>query len=506
MVKLKKFVFIIANTSWYGKRYWQSYPYSLALLTAILKKDGYDVSLIDANLENLNEEEIKARVKALDTNYVLISGMTLEYKECVHRTFELVKEVNKDIITVLGGIYPTLSIGVAVLDHNIDFIIRSEGEERLPALLREIEGNGEFNKVDGLAYRKKGETEFTINPVIERVKDPDKFPLPDYKNFNMDNYLNFGQKYTQNFQFRRYPVGQTIVSKGCSYRCTFCSSARIYGDDVVFRSPEHVLAEIDMLVKDYGIKELIIVDDNILLDRKRFLAILQGLIDRKYDLQWKNNNMAVWLMDDEIIDKMRESGCYQITLSIESGSAKTLRLMKKPVILEKTYPIIEKIKSAGIELCSNFIIGYPGETWEDIRQTFKYAEEIDIDYVLFSIATPLPRTELYEIAKQQKLLPEDFSFENPKYYGFGKGLITTEEFTPFELEVVRAFEWDRINFKTEAKKAKIASMCGITMDELEHWRKETRRSVGVNVKSADQRWDMSNGLRKQEEPLIQAKK
>ena len=257
-----------------------------------------------------------------------------------------------------------------------------------------------------------------------------------------------------------------------------------------------------MLVKDYGIKELIFVDDNILLDRKRFLEMLQGLIDRKYDLQWKNNNMAIWLMDEEVIEKMYESGCYQITVSIESGSPNTLRLMKKPVILDKTYPIIKKIKSLGIELCSNFIIGYPGETWEDIRQTFRYAEDIDIDYVLFSIATPLPKTELYEIAKNQKLLPEDFSFENPKYYGFGKGLITTNEFTPFELEVVRAFEWDRINFKTEEKKAKIARMCGITMEELEQWRRETRKSVGVNVRSADQRWEgMSNGERKIEERI-----
>ena len=502
-MKIKKFVFIIANTSWFGKRYWQNSPYTLALLTGILKKDGYDVGLIDANLENLNEEEVKARVRALNPNFVLISALTLEYKECVHKTFELVKEVNKDIITILGGIYPTLSIQVAVADPNIDFIIRSEGEERLPALLKEIEGNKEFDKVDGLAYRKEGESTPIINPVINRVTDLDQFPLPDYKNFNMNNYLNFGQKYTQNFQFRRYPVGQTIVSRGCYYRCTFCSSARIYGDDVVLRSSKHVLAEIDMLVKDYGIKELIFVDDNILLDRKRFLEILQGLIDRKYDLQWKNNNMAIWLMDEEILEKMHESGCYQITVSIESGSPHTLRLMKKPVILDKTYPIIEKIKSLGIELCSNFIIGYPGETWEDIRQTFRYAEEIDIDYVLFSIAQPLPKTELYEIAKNQKLLPEDFSFENPKYYGFGKGLLTTDEFTPFELEVVRAFEWDRINFKTEEKKAKIARMCGITMEELEQWRRETRKSVGVNVRSADQRWkSMENGEKRIEERLV----
>ncbi|MDP3733879.1 MAG: radical SAM protein [Nanoarchaeota archaeon] len=481
----QKFVFIIANTAWYGKRYWQSSPTTLAILTAILKRDGYDVGLIDANLENLTENQVKARIVEYNPHYVLVSGMTLEYKECVHKIFELAKQVNPDIITILGGIYPTLSINVAVLDQNIDFIIRSEGEERLPELLLEIRGKKEFDKVDGLAYQKPGEKTFTINPTIKRIKNLDQFPLPDYSNFDMDKYINIRQKYTQNFYFKRLPVGQIMTSRGCYYHCTFCSSARIYGNDVVFRSPEHTLAEIDMLVKNYGIKELNFVDDNILIDRKKFLAILDGLIERKYDLQWKNNNMAVWLMDDEILEKMKASGCYQITLSIESGSPHTLRLMKKPVILEKTYPIFKKIKELGMELICRFIIGYPGETWDDIRQTFRYAEDIDVDYVLFSIATPFERTELYEVAKRENFLPADFNFEDPKYYGFGKGLITTKEFTPSELEILRAFEWDRINFKTEAKKKKIVEVCGITLEELEIWRKETRRKCGVDVEAAN---------------------
>ncbi len=487
----ENFLFIIANTAWYGKRYWQSSPATLALLTAILRQEGYNVRLIDANLENLDEEQLKQRIKTENPHYVLVSGMTVEYKECVHKTFEIVKQFNKKIITILGGIYPTLSIHIATLDQNIDFIIRSEGEERLPELLREIHDKKEFEKVDGLAYHKPGKTEFTVNPVIKRIKNLDQFPIPDYSNFNMDKYLNVNQKYTQNFYFKRLPVGQIMTSRGCYYHCTFCSSARIYGNDVVFRSPEHVLSEIDMLVKKYGIKELNFVDDNILIDRKKFLTLLQGLIDRKYDLQWKNNNMAVWLMDEEILTKMKESGCYQITLSIESGSPHTLRLMKKPVILENTYKIFKKIKELGMELICRFIIGYPGETWDDIRQTFHYAEEIDVDYVLFSIATPFERTEMYEVAKRGNYLPSDFDFENPKYYGFGKGLITTSEFTPHELEILRAFEWDRINFKTEEKKKKVAEMCGITIEELEIWRKQTRRNCGVDVEAANLRSDVN---------------
>jgi MoaA/NifB/PqqE/SkfB family radical SAM enzyme len=190
-------------------------------------------------------------------------------------------------------------------------------------------------------------------------------------------------------------------------------------------------------------------------------------------------------MDDEMLGLMKESGCYQITVSIESGHPRTLERIRKPLKLDQISSTLAKIKKLDIELISNFVIGFPGETMDEIRETFRYAEAIDIDYVLFSIATPLPATELYDICRKEKCIPEDFSFETFDYYGFGRGVITTDEFTPIELQVLRAFEWDRINFKTEEKKKKIARMLGITMEELERWRTETRRSVGVNVDSAD---------------------
>lgn len=486
-MKIKKFVFIIPNTSWFEKRYWECFPYTLGLLIAILRKQGYIVEIIDANLKNLSEEDLRKRIEISKPSLVGISALTLEYRQCVHRSFQIVKEINKNIITILGGIYPTLSIEIAGRDRNIDFFIRGEGEYRLIHLLKEIENNKEFDKVDGLSYWKNDPFELIINPFVERVENLDELPFPDYSSFDMNRYMNFGQKYTQNFQFRRFPVGQTITTRGCPYQCTFCSSNRIYGRKITMRSAENVLKEIEILVKKYGMKELIIVDDNFLLNRERALKIMQGIIERKYDLVWKSNNLPIFLMDDEIIEKMKESGCYQVSVSIESGCPNTLKRMKKPINLDKIKPVIEKIKKEGVELISNFVIGFPGDTWEDIRECFQYAESIDIDYVLFSIATPLPATELYDTCIKGNVLPQDFSFENFKYYGFGKGVITTKDFVPFELEVLRAFEWDRINFKTEERRTKIARMLGITLEELEEWRKETRRKIGVNINIADQR-------------------
>ena len=149
---------------------------------------------------------------------------------------------------------------------------------------------------------------------------------------------------------------------------------------------------------------------------------------------------------------------------------------------------MEAMREKGFdEICSNFIVGFPGDTWDDIRETFNFADQLRndglLDYCLFSIATPLPGTELADIAMDGGFLPPDF--DPNQFYGFGKGLITTKHFTPLELQTLRAYEWDRINFKTEADKVKTSRMLGITMEELEAWRKETRRETGVKISLVD---------------------
>jgi anaerobic magnesium-protoporphyrin IX monomethyl ester cyclase len=484
-MKIKNFIFIIPNTSWFDNRYWHNFPYTVGLLSAVLIKHGYEVQIIDANLENLSEESLRERITAIRPSIVAISAMTIMYAECIRRSFKIVKDVGQDIITLIGGIYPTLSLDIAAKDKNIDYIISGEGEGRIIALLQAIESGSGFDKIDGLTYKVNRGLNYVTNPAHKFLADLDTLPLPDYKIFDMQKYMNYGQKFTQNFQFRAFPYAETMTSRGCPYRCIFCSSSHLYGDRPIrYRSTKHILSEIDMLVKDYRIKEVIFLDDSFLQSKQRAIEIMQALIDRDYGLLWKSNNLSIFLMDDKVLEMMKKSGCYQLSVSIESGHPRTLKRIRKPVDLKKIQHTISRIKELDIELISNFVIGFPGETMDEIRETFRYSEEIDIDYVLFSIATPLPGTELYEMCKTYKCLPKDFNFETFDFYGFGRGVITTDEFTPFELQVLRAFEWDRINFKTEEKKKKIAKMIGVTVEELDQWRKETRQKLGVDVEAA----------------------
>lgn len=489
-MKIDKFLFIIPNTAWFKKRYWHNFPYAEALLAAILKQNGYDVDIIDANINNYSEDELRKNIIELNPRIIGIGEMALEYKDSVHKSFEIIKKVNPDIITVIGGVYPTICPDIVKKDVNIDYFVFGEGEKRLPALLKAIESGNGFAGIDGIAYREGNE--LIDNPTMgKNAVAIENLSLPDYSRFDMTRYMNHTQKYTQNFMFKQLPVAITMTSRGCPFKCGFCCSKELYAQVIRTMSPERVLKEVDMLVDDYGAREIVFVDDNILFPKDRAIAIMNGLIERKKrgkDLVWKSNNLPIQNMDDEILEKMVESGCYQVIVSIESGSQKTLKRMRKPIDLKKAEKTLGKIKLRNFDnVSSNFVIGYPGDTWDDIREGFRWVESmIDqglLHYAVFHIATPFPKTELYEICKRGSYLPEGFNFEN--FYGFGKSVITTPEFTPFELQVVRAFEWDRINFKTLEQKRIVAKMHGITLDELEVWRTETRRKLGLHIKSID---------------------
>ncbi|MBT5471668.1 MAG: B12-binding domain-containing radical SAM protein [Nitrospina sp.] len=489
------FTWVIPNTRWFGKRYWNHIPYVEGILTAVLRRENISVSVIDANGSDLSQEELTSQLSDLGPNIVGVSCMSVEYRKSAHACFEITKNISNQIETVFGGVYPSLSPAAAFANEDIDFLVIGEGEERLPNLIRAIKAGGGFHKIDGLMYRKNGGV--INNPQAGvGVVDLDAIPYPDYSDYDMKLLMNWGAKYTQNFQFKQFPVGMTMTSRGCPYRCTYCAAGKDLNpindrNNVRGRSPENVLGEIDYLREQYGIRELIMVDDSLLLPSERAIGFMKGMAERREngsDLVWKSNNLDIRHFNEEILDWMKASGCYQLTFSLESGSQNTLKRMKRGYSIKKGVKMMEAMRKKGFdEICSNFIVGFPGDTWDDIRETFNFADQLRndglLDYCLFSIATPLPGTELADTAMEGGFLPADF--DPTQFYGYGKGLITTEHFTPNELQTLRSYEWDRINFKNEPDKIKTSRMLGITLEELETWRKETRRQTGVEVATVD---------------------
>ena len=190
-------------------------------------------------------------------------------------------------------------------------------------------------------------------------------------------------------------------------------------------------------------------------------------------------------------DLMYESGCRYIDIAIESGSERVINeIVKKPIDHKQAIRLVKYARKKGIFVSSNFIIGFPGETWDEILETISFAEILNVDYAKIFIAIPLKNTEMYDQAVEQNLLKDD-SAESVWTSG---GMLETKEFSSEDLTIFRAYEWERINFSDIKKRKKIADRMGISLDELSIIRKRTllnarnkvaNRTISNNKKDGD---------------------
>lgn len=473
-----KILLLVPNYSWFGKRAWNTLPFAIPILAAILKK--YTLKIIDANIHNYSEEELADILENEDAGIVLISVISYDYNKIYHRMAEIVKQVSPNCILCMGGVYVTTCIEHVMADENIDIGMMGHAEERLEPLIDALMDN-DFEAIqhtEGIAFRKEGEV--VINQLVSNVADLTEMVKPDYSLTDIKKYINREESLTTNFvNESKKHFANILSSYGCPYNCIFCASRSISGRKVVARPADDVLDELDYLVNECNIELLNIMDDNILFDRERANYIFSEIIRRNYNIEIRIDNLAIWHLDEEMLCLLKRAGCTRMGVSIESGCERVLhKIIRKPLKLEIVKPIRELCRKVGILMQANFIIGFPGETWEEIRESLKFAEECDFDLISIHIATPLPKTDLYDYAIETGALSSDFSFFDNTHFGMGVGYLTTEEFTPNELEILRAYEWDRINFSTPEKRQRACEILEITEAELKEYRKQTRINVG----------------------------
>jgi anaerobic magnesium-protoporphyrin IX monomethyl ester cyclase len=226
--------------------------------------------------------------------------------------------------------------------------------------------------------------------------------------------------------------------------------------------------------RDYGIRSVVFEDDNMLMaEGGRFARRLFGLmIEKELGLKWSAIAFAVFLLTDELLELMEQSGCVGINIAIESGNPRVLKdiVQKRALNLNKVPEQIAKIKSRNMYCIANFIIGFPGEKWSEIRETIDFAEHCGADYVKFFVAVPLYGTKLYDYALRVGALECDG--DAPKT-DWRHSQISSEEWTSRDISILRAYEWDRINF-SPTRIAGVSALWGMGVDELQAIRKETR--------------------------------
>ena len=463
-----KILLILPNSKWADRNaFWHLHPYSLGLLVAMLDKNSYDIHILDTNIDNLSLEEFGEKIRQLQPDLVGISVLANEFGITGHKAAAVVKQISKDILVVIGGVYPTTRPDTVLEDPNMDYAVLGEGEYVFPQLLKYIQAQGELPSA-GIAYREEGKG--IIKPQVTFIQDIDVLPYADYSNIDFYRYANESFKHVVDAP-RALPFAKLCTSRGCPIGCTFCQVETISGRNTRFQSPSRIVDEIEYLVEKYGIKAIDFLDDNFLGNRRRSIGLFNEIIRRKVPIVWNAANVSSFFLSESLLDLMKEAGCVYVSIAVESGVPRVLKeLFHKPVKLDHTAKMFAYCRKLGLDTTSLWVIGAPGETWEEIRTTIRVAEDMNSDYTKLNVVVPYPGTIMFDMAVKGGYLAKDFNFGT---LGWGQATLTTEEFNPQELTILRAYEWDRINFTSPEKRAKIARMMGITEDELKIIRKKT---------------------------------
>ena len=372
---------------------------------------------------------------------------------------------------IAGGPHVTVEFETVMKDGNIDYACRGEGEYVLRELVLNLQGMGPLPKT-GLVYRRNGGL-----VVLDRalVGDLGELPWPDYSLVDLKAYINRPPKDFGPTRVPEIPGISYDLARGCPCACTFCQTGVMSGKKIRTRPPEDAVHELEMLRDTYGVRSVLFRDDNLFLKKKVAKKLLRTMIERKLGFSWAVSSLAIFAMDEEYLDLMAESGCRLINMAVESGSFRVVHeLIKKPIMdLEEIPGWVEKFKRRGIYVVSNFILGYPGETWSEIIETINFAARCDFDYVRFFAATPLIGTPMYAYAIDNDYLrfPDDIDVD------WRYSQIKSDEWTDQDIRILRTYEWDRINFSSPEKVAKTAAVLGISVEKLNAHRRQTRKQL-----------------------------
>jgi len=419
-------------------------PLGLAYIAAILEQNGYIVNIIDAIVEGFDSDakvdekriryglsfnELKERIRKSSPDLVGVSCPFTIQLNNANKVCKITKEVNPKIFTVMGGAHPTNMPKKVLEDKAIDIVAIGEADYTFLEIIKAIEKGKTFDHIDGIAFRSN--KKIKINPKTKYIENLDELPFPARHLLHMKKYFRLNKPH--GISYRKSPNTSIITSRGCPSNCIFCSIHTIWGRKFRARSPENVIAEIRHLVNTYGIKELQFEDDNLTVDRKRAEKIFQGMVREKFNLLWSTPNcVAAWALDESLLRLMKKSGCYRIIFGFESGSNYVLKnIINKPQKIENIKPLIKKAQKLGIEVGGFFVVGFPGETREQIKQTFRFARNSNLDYAGISIATPHPGTRLWDQCIEEGYLKKDFNLNRL----FARNAnIETDQFTSKELQ------------------------------------------------------------------------
>jgi radical SAM superfamily enzyme YgiQ (UPF0313 family) len=400
-------------------------PVWAGLMATFCRRKGLSVALIDAEADELVPAEVAERVQDLDPVLAAVvvyghqpSASTQIMTACGH-VCRAIKQLSAAQPVLLAGGHVTALPERTLAEEDADFVAAGEGLHTLVGLVEALKTPApDFARVPGLWYRDDGRACRTPDRPLVGDLDGD-MPGPAWDLLPMGKYRAHNWHCLDGLQ--RQPYAALYTTLGCPYHCTFCciqapfkSGERAAGlrestNSYRYWSPDTVLAQIDLLVNRYGVRNLKIADEMFVLNRKHVLGICDRIIERGYDLNiWAYTRVDT--IKDGMLDRLKAAGFNWLAFGIEAGADRVRASVDKGFPQEEVYKVIGRVRDAGINVIGNYIFGLPEDDLDTMRATLDLAVDLNCEFANFYAAMAYPGSPLYDLAVQQGVaLPEHWT-------------------------------------------------------------------------------------------------
>ncbi|MFH0892343.1 MAG: radical SAM protein [Candidatus Falkowbacteria bacterium] len=306
------------------------------------------------------------------------------------------KKALPGVTLIAGGVHPTLLPEEPIAKGGFDIVVRGEAEETIVELAGALKQNKLLDSIAGISYKK--DDKITDNPARPFIKNLDALPFPAFH-------------LVHNLEKQLSSCKGIISSRGCPFECNYCASKLLWTRAVRFRSAANVVAEIKDRHDKLGISNFSFHDDTFTLNKK-YVEEFCGLVSAlDFKISWHCDTRGDTL-DYPLLKKMKKAGCRHIYLGLESGSPKIQKMIKKNLSTDKVKNAVNAARRAGVETTLYFMAGFPEETEEDILLSLKAMQEINPDHTIWSILTPYPGTDIWNLAESKGLVNRNTDWSN----------------------------------------------------------------------------------------------
>ncbi len=420
MNKLKRILFVFPETRYPSGQP----PLGIAMLSAVAKQCGVETLLCDMSFQKKPFEHLRTLLSEFKPDAVSITVVTPQIRATL-TACEVVRKFAPDAYLMIGGPHATVLPVETLETSGADIVYSGEGEIAFKKL---IDGT-DPETIPGACFMKNGEAVLIPGKLL--VEDLDSLPMPDRDIFDMDKY--FSTWYSMD-RVDSGLKGTTIMgTRGCPYVCTFCQPtlSEIFGKKMRKRSPDSLVQELKLLVEKYSIDAFMFEDSTFIVDHQWVTEICSLMSSEGLKLKWCCNVRAD-LLTEELLDTMVSAGLSKVNMGVESASQRVLDdIYRKGITVEGVRKALRMCLSRGIFVQGYFMLGAPGETIEEMKQTIEFAAREPFNDALFDITTPFPHTELWEMSKE--LINADYS----EFDCFHKSVYTLDGITAQQIEKLK---------------------------------------------------------------------